>query len=415
MGVASVETKAERVDPNNVITDSATLQFRQGKSILDPSLDKNQEHLDRLMKHLQSAESTDSALRFSSIKVIGAASPEGGVKINHELSRRRADRIFNYFSERTELPDSVTQFIFIGRDWNGLKYLVEKDPNVPYSADVLSLLDSIIEDVNVSGKDSEQNLLKLKQLHGGAPYSYMYRELFPELRKSKLLVSYAYLYPERMFPQMPLTPIDVTAVPNGNIGYIEDIYSGYKNCRPFYMALKTNLLYDALALPSIGAEFYLGKDWSVVGNWTYGWWDKNSTHRYWRAYGGDLAIRKWFGKAAATKPLTGHHLGIYGGVVTYDFEFGGKGYMGGKPGGTLWERCNYMAGIEYGYSLPIARRLNLDFTLGVGYMGGKVVEYVPRDEVYVWQKTKHLNWIGPTKAEISLTWLIGCDNYNRRK
>ncbi|MDE6040577.1 MAG: DUF3575 domain-containing protein, partial [Muribaculaceae bacterium] len=185
-------------------------------------------------------------------------------------------------------------------------------------------------------------------------------------------------------------------------------------CRPLYLALKTNLLYDAAALPSIGFEAYVGKNWSVVGNWTYGWWDKDNVHRYWRAYGGDLAVRRWFGRKAAEKPLTGHHLGVYAGVVTYDFEFGGVGHMGGLPGRNLWDRCNYMAGIEYGYSLPVGRRLNIDFTLGLGYLGGKVIRYVPSGNFYLWQKTSHFNWLGPTKVEISLVWLIGCGNYNRK-
>ncbi len=181
------------------------------------------------------------------------------------------------------------------------------------------------------------------------------------------------------------------------------------------MALKTNMLYDALAVPNIGAEFYVGRNWSVVGNWMYAWWSKDSAHRYWRIYGGDIAVRRWFGKAAGEKPLTGHHLGLYGGVVTYDFEFGGTGYMGGIPGGTLWDRCQYVAGIEYGYSLPIARRLNIDFTIGLGYRQGKRVKYEAGQKWYVWKSTVMERWIGPTKAEVSLVWLIGRGNENARK
>ncbi|MDE6397145.1 MAG: DUF3575 domain-containing protein, partial [Muribaculaceae bacterium] len=186
-------------------------------------------------------------------------------------------------------------------------------------------------------------------------------------------------------------------------------------CKPLYIGLKTNLLYDALALPSVGIDWYVGRGWSVNASWTYGWWNKDSAHRYWRAYGGDIAVRRWFGKKAAEKPLTGHHLGIYGGAVTYDFEFGGKGYMGGLPGKPLWSRCNFMAGIEYGYSLPIARRLNIDFSIGFGWLGGKVIEYEPHDGFYIWEKTHRLNWIGPTKAEVSLVWLVGCGNVNKTK
>ena len=89
--------------------------------------------------------------------------------------------------------------------------------------------------------------------------------------------------------------------------------------------------------------------------------------------------------------------------------------MGGKPGGTLWEKMNYAAGLEYGYSLPIASRLNLDFAIGVGYWGGTYYEYLPIDDCYVWQATKQHKWFGPTKAEITLVWLLGRGHHNLKK
>lgn len=98
------------------------------------------------------------------------------------------------------------------------------------------------------------------------------------------------------------------------------------------MSLKTNLLYDAALVSNIGAEFYLGKGWSVGANWMYAWWNSNKRHNYWRIYGGELDIRKYFGRRAQTKPLTGHHLGIYGQAFTYDFETGHKGYIGRQAG-----------------------------------------------------------------------------------
>ena len=88
--------------------------------------------------------------------------------------------------------------------------------------------------------------------------------------------------------------------------------------------------------------------------------------------------------------------------------------MGGLPGGTLWDRCMKMAGVEYGYSLPVARRLNVDFTVGIGYFGGKVMKYEPEGDGYLWKSTNHIQWFGPTKAEVSLVWLIGAGNCNRK-
>lgn len=183
---------------------------------------------------------------------------------------------------------------------------------------------------------------------------------------------------------------------------------------PFHMSLKTNMLYDALAVPNVSAEVYLGRGWSASAGWMYGWWSSDSRHRYWRVYGGDVAIRKWLGARAAAKPLTGHHIGVYAQMFTYDFEWGGKGYMGGKPGAALWDRMNYAVGLEYGYSVPVARRLNIDFGLGLGYWGGTYYEYQPLDGHYVWQRTRRRNWIGPTKAEMTLVWLIGHGNCNHK-
>ena len=178
-------------------------------------------------------------------------------------------------------------------------------------------------------------------------------------------------------------------------------------CRPFYMSIKTNMLYDLIAIPNIGAEFYLGKNFSIAGNWHYSWWKNDEKAWYWRTYGGDVAIRYWLGKASRIKPLTGHHLGLYGQMITYDFELGNKG--------ILADRWSWAAGLEYGYSLPIARRLNIDFTLGAGYHWGLYDEYLPIDGHYVWQATKRRRYIGLTKLEVSLVWLIGCGNYNKDK
>jgi hypothetical protein len=168
-------------------------------------------------------------------------------------------------------------------------------------------------------------------------------------------------------------------------------------------------------VPNIGVEFYVGKNWSLAGNWMYAWWKSDRHHNYWRLYGGDLEVRRWFGRKASEKPLAGHHIGLYGRIFTYDFETGGTGYMGGKPGGTLWDKMNYSVGLEYGYSLPVARRLNLDFVIGVGYWGGEYHKYAPIDGHYVWKETRRRHWFGLTEAEISLVWLLGRGNYNEKK
>ncbi len=390
--------------------DSVKVHFHVSKTNIDPSFCGNGEVLDSIFSKIVADSLTSPTHRLVGVKVTGAASPEGSVSFNKYLSEKRAEAIFDEFRNRGFVTDSLTNFTYLGRDWKGLQKEVENDPNVPYRADVLSLLERI------NGQNPLSHpLAELKSLHGGIPYHYLLTNLFPDLRASRLTVEYERLFPHINIPDLPIDIPELNANITSEILPLPIVLGEVKECKPFYMGLKTNMLYDALLLPNIGAEFYVGKNISLTADWMYGWWDRDKTHYYWRAYGGNLGARWWFGKQAHEKPLTGHHLGLFAGVVTYDFELGKGGIMGGIPRGTLWDRCNFISGIEYGYSLPVARRLNIDFSLALGYMGGKYLKYEPKYGFYIWQSTHHLSWFGPTKAEISLVWLLGCNNYNKSK
>lgn len=392
------------------VRDSVEIHFRQGYSTLELGFEGNRQALTRIVDSLRAHQDADSVYRLSRIEVIGGASPEGSVLMNRRLSQKRANKLFEYLSQYGELPDSMMTFTFLGRDWNGLIRLVEEDSDVPYRDETLEFLRDIAERCRDGEKVEDNNVGRLSRFRDGIPYRYMYDHLFPELRASRLCVWYERVWnPEKhppicaevKFPapalEPPKEPVIVTLQP--------DPPGESEPRKPLYIGLKTNMLYDALAVPNIGAEIYLGRNWSISGNWMYAWWKTDRKHWYWRTYGGDVAIRKWFGQKAREKPLTGHHVGLYGQIITYDFETGGRGYLADK-----W---SYAAGVEYGYSLPVGKRFNIDFTLGVGYMGGTYKEYLPDKECYVWQSTKQRNWFGPTKAEISLVWLIGYGNYNK--
>ncbi|MDE7426210.1 MAG: DUF3575 domain-containing protein [Muribaculaceae bacterium] len=390
----------------SAVEDTVAVYFHQSKINFDSEYYNNQKRLDSVLTQMQDMRGQDGRRRIRAISVSGTASPEGSLEFNRYLSERRAQVILDKFRTQISVSDSVRpQIVYLGRDWQGLMNSVAGDSLLPYRTDVINIIGEA-----VNGGEDNSVLRELKRLHGGVPYGYMYRRYFPVLRVSRLTVEYA---PE--FTPVPAVNYNISGATCVVPGTPESVDrpGDVRRCKPFYMGLKTNMLYDALLLPNIGAEFYVGKGWSVTADWLYGWWDNDRTHYYWRAYGGNVGVRKWLGKRAAEKPLTGHHIGIFGGIVTYDFELGGTGYMGGIPGGTLWDRCNYMGGIEYGYSLPVARRLNIDFSIGVGYLGGKYYKYVPKDGFYEWRSTHKLNWVGPIKAEVALVWLIGCDNYNR--
>lgn len=153
-----------------------------------------------------------------------------------------------------------------------------------------------------------------------------------------------------------------------------------------------------MLVPNVGIEFSLGRGWTVGAMGMFAWWSDRGRNRFERVYGGEVEGRRYFGSLPEGRALSGHHLGVYAQMLTYDLEWGGSGYL---------SDLSYGAGVSYGYSLPIGRRLNLDFTLGVGYFGGKYKKYTPAGGHYVWDATRKRNWWGPTKLEVSLVWILG--------
>ena len=418
--------------------DSAEIRFRTSGSGLDFDRDTNGAKLETLKKRIHDMPSADTSLFISSLRIIGSTSPEGSADYNRLLSKKRAEAVYDYLTESVSLPDSITNIEFPGRNWKGLFNLVVSDRAVPSRSEVLALLREAVTDSELSTAASNQLLYRLKKLENGEPYLYMYRRLFPALRASYVYVEYekrpnlkSDCKEFEIIDTVSLQPVDSvvtkseetgpTVCPTIDAGYLSSpdlsiyIDTDTDAKKTFYMDIRTNMLYDIAAVPNIGAEFYVGKNISVYGNWMYGWWDNDARHRYWRIYGGELGARLWLGRKAHAKPLSGHHIGVYGGLLTFDFEWGDTGYMGGLPGGTLWDRSLVNAGIEYGYSLPVSNRLNIDFSIGLGYLGGYYIKYFPFDNEYYRQKEYKLRFFGPTKLEVSLVWLIGRGNHNNRK
>lgn len=407
--------------------------FRVGNGALDTAYMDNARQLSEIVSYLKEVQE-DTTLILTEVSFCGSASPEGSFLINRRLARERQTSLESYIRMRIPLPDSIVRRCDGVYAWERLAALVENS-DMPYRDEAVHVLRNIPETTYDSrGVLIDSRKKHLMDLNYGRSWHYMLKHFFPLVRNASVVFISVRQKPEPLPEPGPeitevlhscavpgLLPITgkspdkksetLAQKPDSVVPASEERVPK----KPFYMALKTNMLYDALAVPNIGVEFHLGKNWSVAGNWMYAWWDSDKKHRYWRIYGGELAVRKWFGKAAKEKPLTGHHIGVYGQAFTYDFEWKGTGYIGGLPGKSLWNNANYAAGIEYGYSLPVARRLNIDFTLGVGYWGGTYYTYRPLDGHYVWESTRQRHWIGPTKAEISLVWLLGRGNVNDRK
>ena len=431
--IGKAASLAQEVAPVVPDTLYMTVYFERGESSYDALKGPNAKRLELFAERVRELH-RDSTSVIYGMHILGGTSPEGNTDVQKELSKKRIEWMADLFRPYGFLSDYPSQTTELGIDWDGLEHLVETS-NMPSREQTLDILRNTPEWIVRDGKvvDGRKNQLRL--LEYGRVWKYMDKNLFPELRRTRVRLFYttethsavdtlfrkelnyaASMQQEKVVRErdsITLVQRDTVTLTQRDTVFVvqRDTLSAAEPVRrdasaSYLLALKTNLLYDVALVPNIGIEFYLGSRWTVGLNWMYGWWKNDRKHQYWRIYGGDFVVRKYFGRRSAERSLTGHHVGIYGQALTYDFSTGGTGYLGGVSKGNIFDKAHWGAGVEYGYSLPIGRRLNLDFTIGVGYLGGENLEYKPMDDHYVWQATHRRQWFGPTKAEISLVWLL---------
>jgi hypothetical protein len=403
-------------DRKEYIEKKYTFFFPAGRAEIINDYKGNGHTLETMINDLNQTLASEGTVP-DSLTIISSTSPEGPAALNERLAIQRAGNTRNlliksfpqFKADRINVTSSVN-------DWSGMVLTLRRDSTFQHGVEILKvLLDPRIENKDLAIRSKlpdEYNMLKNKMFDNMRTSSVTIRVIKTIDNVDEFVVEEIQdeLPAEEPSPVKEDKPAMDTAVVETVQEPIEESVQQEepsKEKKPYYIAAKTNLLYDAAIIPNVGVEVYLGKNFSVAGNWMYSWWKSDRVSWYWRTYGGDLALRYWLGRAAKEKPLTGHHIGLYGQILTYDIEVGGRGYLG--------DRWSYGGGLEYGYSLPVRQRLNIDFTLGLGYLGGEFQEYLPIDGHYVWQATKKRQYIGPTKAEISLVWLIGHGNWNVNK
>lgn len=400
----------------DTISRKIQVDFRINSAAIDSSYQDNSLRL-KEMRHFLDEVRTDPDRTINCIEVSGYASPDGSLPKNRELSLRRAVSLRNYLLENCGVPDTLMHFGENSVPWDMFRDIISESDQ-PWRDEAMHIMSTGSDS---SPADNTRRMSLLKRLNNGHAWTTLKQDILPRLRSAYVVTAVVTAHPSAEDDSIITTDLVCDTVPTVETDTIPDLVAVtdetakpvIESPRPFYMDVNTNMLGDLLLIPNIGVEFYVGRQFSIGASYMHAWWNNDRRHRYWRIYGAELKGRYWLGAAAKRKPLTGHHFGLYAQALTFDFEFGAKAYMGGKPGGTIFDRAHFGAGAEYGFSLPVAKRLNIDFSIGAGYIGGRVYEFVPKDDRYVWSATKNFRWFGPTKLEVSLVWLIGHDNVNR--
>ncbi len=379
-------------------TVQCVVHFRQGHSTLDPHFHDND-------KSLRTFTETLLALRdrphttIGWISIVASASPEGSIPRNQELAQERAAVIWNYLNSLADLHTIPYKVEPLDVDWNGLYRLVESSREVPHKEEVLHIIRHTPEAVTRGGRQGEERLRQLKQLHGGVSYEWMYRHFFPKLRHTSVLLV---CMVERKVDPVPSVTPSLSA--NSSIEPVDSLpvfRTGY--LRP-YAAVKTNLLFDALSLLNVELEVPIGRRWSVAAEWMFPWWLWEEKQHCLQILSATVEGRYWFNVPAvpsAYHPLEGWFAGVYASSGKYDLEWDRKGIQG---------EFFIATGISAGYVHRLARDWRLELSAGIGLLKTHYREY---DAMYspvdyrwhlIWQRNGNYTWTGPTRAKVSLVW-----------
>lgn len=168
----------------NAVCDSLEVHFKVGEYIIDHTFSNNC-CLDSLVSLLNDPRIEE----ITKIYISGYSSPEGSIKFNRYLSRKRAESVLQYLRGHLNVPDSVVSLSFSANDWKGFRSLVASDPDVPGRDEVLRVIDHGLS----SGEMAHTDILSLlKNVGNGESYGYIKRNIFPDLRRARLVVEYLY-------------------------------------------------------------------------------------------------------------------------------------------------------------------------------------------------------------------------------
>lgn len=342
--------------------------------------------------------------RIDSIAIYAYASPEGPHYRNVWLSEKRAEAakqfiLSNMPSRSTLLPENIHLYP-MGENWQGLQEELEQNYHRPNRDMVMRII--------YSNAHTETKKYRLRQLDNGYTYHMIIKDHMPRLRVATWICIYVPMADaitisvkedltsadaQLVVPQLPtFTPLESTT----------ELHH-----RKTILALKTNLLYDALTLLNYSVEVPIGKRYSALLYHQFPWWRWGEANNEYciRFLSIGAEARWWFkpmprqriGKRRERDRLMGHFLGVYAESGKWDFE---------------WERSicyqgeHWSTGLTYGYAMPIGRCLNLEFSLSAGFASIPYRKFNPSDnyELLLRDPERQGRWsyFGPTKAQISL-------------
>ena len=353
----------------------------------------NAEQLLRIRKYLEKSPKIDS------ITIYSYASPEGSFLLNKYLASERGKTakqyLLNYIPAERCFPDSLIIVDPTAENWEGLRDKVFYQYHHADKEEILSILDR--KDIT-----DEYRKMLLKRLNNGNSWLYILKEIMPQLRYATWIAVWQRIEDEKIVEfeqelkkEMPVIERPVLEP----VIVMEDTKT--------ILALKTNLLYDAVSWLNFSVEVPIKDRYSVLYYHQFPWWTWGQGNNEYcvRFLSIGAEARWWFKpmprerteKRIKRDRLMGHFFGVYVESGKWDFE---------RKRDICYQGEHWSAGLSYGYAMPIGKRLNLELSASVGYASIPHRGYEPKpdySELYhLPEKDGRWHYIGPTKLQVSL-------------
>lgn len=171
------------------------------------------------------------------------------------------------------------------------------------------------------------------------------------------------------------------------------------------LAVKTNLVSDAVLSPNVGVEAGIAPRWTLDVEWQMNAWTMSGGRR-WKHWAVQPEVRYWF-----CDRFSGHFVGahVHGGQYNIGGVDGRVSLLGTdfrKPKDTRYQGWFAGAGVAYGYAWILGRHWNIEAEVGVGYSYTRFDRYPCANCGNKLEENNTHHYVGPTKAAVNVVYLF---------